>query len=110
MVDAIAELLKTHVGRSKAITSGDIARRFGIPDNDTTRQTRHLIKEAMIKHGIPIGALREGYFVVESPQELAECVLDLQNRIDRTEERLVLLKKTYYALHGDPIDGDGQED
>ncbi len=100
LVDAVADLMRKHRGRSNAIKSAEIAHRFGIPDNDTTRQTRHIIKRAMEKHGLPIGGLSNGYFVVENRQELAECALDLQNRIDRTEERLILLKRTFEAAHG----------
>jgi hypothetical protein len=110
VIDRIAELMRSHVGKGNAITSGKIASMFGIPDNDTTRQTRHLIKEAMKKYGLAIGALPVGYFIVESKEELAECALDLQNRIDRTEERLVLLKRNYYGTHGEPGDPDSDDE
>jgi hypothetical protein len=45
----------------------------------------------MKKYGHAIGDLPVGYFIMESTEELAEYALDLQNRIDRTEERLMLL-------------------
>lgn len=106
LVDAVAELMKKHRGKANAIKSAEIAKKFGIPDNDTTRQTRHIIKQAMEKHVLPIGGLSNGYFVVENRQELAECALDLENRIDRTEERLALLKRTFESVHG----GAGPED
>lgn len=100
LVDAVAELMKKHRGKTNAIKSAEIAHKFGIPDNDTTRQTRHIIKRAMEKHGLPIGGLSNGYFIVENRQELAECALDLQSRIDRTEERLMLLKRMFESVHG----------
>jgi hypothetical protein len=52
----------------------------------------------MKKYGHAIGALPVGYFIIESKEELAECALDLQNRIDRTGERLVLLGRLRIAL------------
>jgi hypothetical protein len=108
VIDQIAELMQKHRGKRNAIKSARIAEMFGIPGDDTTRQTRHLVKEAMKKYDLPIGGLSVGYFIVENEQELAECVLDLNGRIDGAEERLALLKKIYYEKHGEPDSGDAE--
>lgn len=109
LVDPVADVLKQHRGKANAIKSAEIARMFQIPDNDTTRQTRYIVKRVMEKYRIPIGGLSNGYFVVENRQELAECALDLQNRIDRTEERLILLKTTFNEAHRGTNDEDEEE-
>jgi hypothetical protein len=110
LVDQFAEMLRLHRGKANAIKSAEIARSFHIPDNDTTRRTRVLVKKAMRKHGLAIGGLMGGYFIVETPEELAECALDLQNRIDGIEDRLALLKSNYYNGHGRPADEEDEDE
>ena len=66
-------LSTSHRGRGEAITQASLATVVGIP----ARRLRSIIKGLVQAHGLPIGSTPHspaGYFVVETPEELAEVV------------------------------------
>lgn len=102
-------LSTSHRGRDEAITQAVLSVSVGMP----ARRLRNVIKSLIQIHGLPVGSTPHspaGYFVVETPEELAEIVeryyrgaLSLLYRMRRLKdiplgdlaEQLVLDLRTY---------------
>ena len=74
---AIATALQNDArGRDSAISGASLAERTPV----SASTTRDLIAEVRREYGLPVASCSDGYFVVETADELAEVV----DRIDRT--------------------------
>ncbi|MYC16248.1 MAG: hypothetical protein F4Y39_21185 [Gemmatimonadetes bacterium] len=66
-------LSTSHRGRDEAVTQAVLSVAAGMP----ARRLRNIIKSLVQVHGLPVGSTPHspaGYFVVETPEELAEIV------------------------------------
>jgi hypothetical protein len=99
-LDAIRKIMLDHKGRSNPIKSSEIRKRLSIPDNDTSGATRALITKLILDEGMPIAATSNGYFYIETQQELAEYMAHLQDRITNTTNRMVTVFANYKVKNG----------
>ncbi|SIS00168.1 hypothetical protein SAMN05421858_5101 [Haladaptatus litoreus] len=92
-LDAVWSVLKDHVGEENAITSGEISDILGGMDElDSTPQTRKCVRALIHKRNIPIGSGHNGYWVMESEDELEDTIAQLTRRkqgITARQEKLV---------------------
>lgn len=75
----LESILVRHVGRSAAITAGELAELTGEPE----RRVRLAIRELIAK-GLPVAAATEfpaGYFIVNSRQEVDAYAVSIKNRL-----------------------------
>ncbi|MBM4306292.1 MAG: hypothetical protein FJ123_06090 [Deltaproteobacteria bacterium] len=55
----------------------------------TQEPTRDLIRDAIVEHEIPIGSTpQDGYFLIDSEEELYEAINNLQQRIEGLQNRI----------------------
>jgi hypothetical protein len=55
----------------------------------TQEPTRDLIRDAIVNHGIPMGsAPQDGYFLIDTEEELNEAVTNLHQRIEGLQNRI----------------------
>ena len=105
----IKEMLLNHKGKANAITSGKIAVALDIPENDTVATTRSLITK-LIREGLPIGATDNGYFLIETQEELNEYIQRLNDRIYGIYDRINRLISIYNEYYGKSIKNLGDFD
>ena len=93
------DILTMIAGRRRT-TSKDLAYYLGIDDSEAQPVTRGLIKQTMrtlCLAGHPIGADRDGYFLIETQKELDDYVESLRGRIRGIEERIRLVQAAWAA-------------
>jgi hypothetical protein len=75
----VAELIRV-ARRGSEVSSRQLALALGVDDTPGQPATRRLIAEAVRRHAVPIGANERGYYLIESPEQLEEYVLELRSR------------------------------
>lgn len=84
--DALLKLLKP--GKRSVMSSYELARRIGV----NQRAVGFMVSDLRLG-GEPVGSVHgEGYYIIESPDELAETIEHIERRkrgIDRTVQALI---------------------
>lgn len=86
---AIREILEDHRGKDDPITSREISNQVGIDEPGSFPTTRGAITKLLHEEKIPIGASGNGYFILESEDEIDEYIGNLTRRINGLEERKI---------------------
>jgi len=115
--DQIRKILLSHVGKSNAIKSPEIADIIGIDRGPSNITIRNFILETMEMFHLPFGAsTQKGYFLIENEEELKEYKKSLQSRSDKIYTRKILAElffKEYYgtgaSISTDISDADSEE-
>ena len=74
----LEKLLEDHTGRHNAVTQSKLAEALGLNPSTLRSELRRLREE----RNIPIGNLRDGYFVIQSKDELHEYVGHINSEIE----------------------------
>jgi hypothetical protein len=90
--------------RARPLKSRDLQRVLGISDADGHPQTRQIVFEVMEQRNLPLGATNDGYYVIQSEDELKEYLRALDNRILGTLNRKVLVNKVFLQSRGLPAE------
>jgi hypothetical protein len=99
-MDEIKKILLQHKGKTNAIAANKISKMLNIPEDDTVPTTRKIITKLIIDEGMPIGAFGNGYFYIETPEELADYMQFLQDKIEQTTTRKVIVYNNYVMKYG----------
>jgi len=94
--ERIWHVLASHVGKGRAITAAEIARRTGIGDEAGT-SVRAVISDALEFLPRPVAATSTGYFVVSSIEEADEYRADLRSRIEMIGRRIAIFDRKMAA-------------
>ncbi|GEM_PF-5144259 len=71
----------------------DIGASLGLDAGRTAEPTRELIREAILDESIPIGSNTNGYFLIDSEDELKSVLQSLKSRIEGLQERIDSLEE-----------------
>lgn len=85
--DEVRELLLEHRGSDNPITSREINEIVGLDDIGSFPSTRAVIREIVMEDRIPIAGSSQGYYVIETEDELEDYIENLENRITNIAER-----------------------
>ena len=99
-LEQIKNILLKHKGRDNAIPANKIAKMLNIPDDDTVSTTRGLITKLILEDGMPIGACENGYFHIETQQELADYMAYLDQKIEQITTRKAKVVSNYESKYG----------
>lgn len=80
-----------HRGSDNPITSREINEEIGADNIGSFPSTRAIIREIMIEDQIPVAGSNQGYYVIETEEELSEYV-------DNLEERVLSISDRKYAV------------
>jgi biotin operon repressor len=80
----LEKLLTDHVGADNGITQNQLAEALGMG----TSTLRSEIRNLRHKEGIPIGNLRNGYFVIQDKDELEEYIGHINREINSKRETI----------------------
>lgn len=99
-MEEIKEIILQHKGKANAIKSKTIALRIGnIEEDDTHIGTRSLITK-LIRQGMPIGACDNGYFLLETQEEVDEYGQKLNNRMLEIYDRIIRIQNNFNNYYG----------
>jgi len=100
-------ILLDHRGADNAISSREISDQLSHDDEvGSFPETRFLIREIMLEDQIPIASNHDGYFVVETEEELKEYVDNLEQRILGISERKFAIQKAANTWDGEIVTDD----
>jgi hypothetical protein len=99
-MEIIRGIIIQHKGKDNAIKSKAIALKIGhIGEDDTHIGTRNLITK-LIREGMPIGACDNGYFLLETQEEVDEYGQKLNNRIFEIYDRIFRIQNNFNNYYG----------
>ena len=91
--EAIKELILEHKGADNPITSREINEEFDLDNIGSFPSTRALVRELVLEEGIPIAGSSQGYFVIETEEELQDYKDNLESRIMNITERRYAIQR-----------------
>lgn len=94
-VKQVYEILKDHKGTKQAITSGEIAKMVGIEPGASKIRIRQYIREVLRQFKLPLGAHSNGYFLIETKEELFKYIQGLNSRITEIQQRITEVYSNY---------------
>jgi DNA-binding Lrp family transcriptional regulator len=98
----LRKLLQDHVGRHNAVTQSQLAEALGLNTSTLRSELRRLREE----RNIPIGNLRDGYFVISSKSELQDYIghinRDIKSRKNTIEDTLEAFEEFDREIEIDP--------
>jgi len=90
---AVLDVLRRHRGRAAAIGLDAVAGIAGISE----RSVQHVVAQLIEHHGHPVGSAVQhpmGYYLIETPDELAESLNQLVHRLTALARRIAALKQS----------------
>ncbi|CQH63991.1 uncharacterized protein HHUB_4246 (plasmid) [Halobacterium hubeiense] len=84
--EEIKQLILEAKGPSNAISSREINEQVDVDSVGSFPQTREIVRELLME-GIPIASNTNGYYVIESEEQLADYVDTLDSRMTGIAER-----------------------
>ena len=98
----LEKLLEDHVGRHNAITQSQLSDALGMNTSTLRSELRRLREE----RNIPIGNLRDGYYIISTKEELQEFV-GHKNKEIQSKRRTIEYTLEAYEQNADRIASDG---
>ena len=96
LVEKVHGILREHVGENDPIHSQNIARILQMGDEGSgTPGTRAIITE-LLRQGVCVGATPQGYFLINSEDELDRYTLDLERRERAIRARIVAVRRAFF--------------
>jgi hypothetical protein len=76
-------------GKANSKHASDLEKNLDMDEGHTQEPTRDLIRDAIMNYRIPIGSTpRDGYFLINTEEELKEVVDNLKQRIRGIDDRI----------------------
>ena len=94
----IKELLEKHRGPKNAISGKEIAKIFGLKEEDTHVEPRKYIWEAITKYKLPIAGGGKGYYWITNQEELNSYCKTMESRADKIIKRKEAITE-YFKKH-----------
>lgn len=94
VIREVLELLSAHRGRQNSITAEELNQRIGIGDGDSF-EGKEVVQYLLYEEEIPIGATRNGYFLIDNRRELHDYVQLLHRSQYRTDKRERAAKRAF---------------
>jgi len=91
--EMILKTLSVQIGKSQAMTSGEIAYHVGIPDEGTNVRIREAITELIEKDNKDIVAGGKGFYIPETPADANEYLESLCSRQTGLGHRIEAVKR-----------------
>lgn len=92
-----------HARKNSPISSKELKKKLGISDADGHPYTRKIIKAVMKEKNIPIAANSNGYFVIDSFQDLQKYSKDLYKRIWGIQNRIYWINAMFREKYPEQI-------
>lgn len=90
--EQVKNILLDHRGKDNQISSRDLNDQIGVDSVGSFPSTRAIIRELVLEDQIPVASGNNGYYIIETEEELAEYVAQLDSRISSIAERRFAIK------------------
>ncbi|MCF2238879.1 hypothetical protein KVP04_07045 [Halobacterium salinarum] len=107
--DKVKDLLLNATGPSNAVSSREINEQVDVDSVGSFPQTREIVRELLMNEGIPVASNSNGYYVIESEEQLADYVNTLDSRITGIAERRYGILRAADQWDGDIEDSDDHD-
>lgn len=107
--DRVESILRDHRGSDNPISSREINDEIGVDDIGSFPSTRAIVRELVLEEKIPIASSNQGYYIIETEDELAEYIENLSARIDSIAERRFAIQRAAQEWD-EPIESSEDED
>jgi len=104
--DLLEHLIQEHTGRRNAVTQSKLAKSLDIPESTLRSELRRLREE----RNIPIGNMRDGYFVISDKEELQEFVGHINSEIQSKKNTIEHTLEAFEEFDGDLPDTEDESD
>lgn len=98
-LEIIRQELKKHYGKGHEISAGEIEEMLGYQTEGSHHKGRTLILKCAEVYNIPLGSNSNGYYIMTTPEELAENGATLDSRIAGIEAHKLLMEKNFKEWH-----------
>jgi len=102
----LRKLMQDHVGRENAVTQSQLADALGINPSTLRSELRRLREERQI----PIGNLRDGYYIIGDREELQEYVGHINSEIKSKRRTIEHTLEAFEAFDLNQQSGGGDDD
>lgn len=85
--EQVKEILLEHHGADNPVTSREINERLDLDNVGSFPTTRSVIREILMVDGVPVASNSNGYYIIETDEELENYVDRLGERINNIAER-----------------------
>jgi len=99
--EAVRDIILDHRGSNDQISSREINDQIGVDDIGSFPNTRAIIRELILEDNIPIASGGNGYYVIETEDELKDY-------IDSLESRMLSIADRKYGIRRAAQDWDGE--
>lgn len=107
--ETVRDLLLDHRGADNPISSREINDVIDVDNVGSFPTTRRLVREVMEREKVPIASGNEGYYMIETADELEDEIESINDRIGSIAERRVRLREAAYE-RADEIEGISTDD
>jgi hypothetical protein len=105
----VKDIILNHRGSDNPISSREINEEIGVDNIGSFPSTRAIVRELVLEDQIPIASSNQGYYVVETEDEIAEYIDNLSARIDSIAERRFAIQRAAKKWD-EPIESSEDED
>lgn len=95
--DLLAHLLENHAGKHNAITQAKLAKKMDMNTSTLRSELRRLREE----RNIPIGNLRDGYFIIQDEEELQDYIGHVNGEIQSKKNTIEHTLEAFKSFDGD---------
>ncbi len=95
ILSKIRDVLKEHRGPQNAISGKDIAKMFGLKEEDTHVEPRKYVWEAITKYKLPVAGGSKGYYWITNQNELDAYCKTMESRADKILKRKEAIKSYF---------------
>lgn len=99
--EQVKEIILDHRGRDNPISSRDINEQLNLDNVGSFPNTREVIRELILEEQIPIAAGGNGYYVIETEDELQHYIDSLEGRMLSIADRKYGVRRAAQAWDGE---------
>lgn len=99
--DEVEAILRNHTGADNPISSREIDDELGLDSVGSFPNTRAVIRELLLEDQIPIASSSNGYYIIETEDELAEYIESLESRMLSIADRKYGIRRAAIGWDGD---------
>jgi len=107
LLDKLEDELRQHSGPDEAITSSELSELLDTADSEGNPKTREAIRVLMEERRIPIAADNNGYYLIETSEQLEKYLDTLEARKNGIEQRRQLVTTAWLRSGASPVRTDG---
>lgn len=88
----VEHVIRANRGKENVIPSCEIAAEAGINEEGNYTETKEIIRDLLDKEQVPIGATHQGYYLMETNEEVEDYLSTLRSRVHEINRRIEMVE------------------